>query len=113
MIEAAAPKIEQLQSLLHKIITRIMRLLTRLRHLIEAEGIVYRARTDTDTDNVVAMLQAAASTWRIAQGPRAGRKVLTLVEDGARCGEPFDEAQNRRREAHWSRGALCANHQGL
>ena len=79
-IEALPPSQQQLQTLLGKIIKRIMKLLTRLGYLIEEDGIIYLARTDdTDPDNVLAPLQAASSTWRIAQGPRAGRKVLTLV----------------------------------
>ena len=80
----AAPSNEQLQTLLHKIIKRIMKLLTRLDHLIEEEGITYLARTESiDPDNVLAPLQAAASTWRIAMGPRAGRKVLSIVGGNA------------------------------
>ena len=107
-IEAAAPEQSQLQTLLHKIINRIMKLLTRLGHLIEEDGITYLARSQSiDPDNVLAPLQAASSTWRIAQGPRAGRKVLTIVG-----GEPFDKAQDRLREPHRSR-ELCANAQGF
>ena len=96
---ASAPAIEQLQALLDKMITRILKLLTRLGHLVEEEGITCLARTgDIDPDNVLAPLQAASSTWRIAMGPRAGRKVLTLVG----CGE--------RSEPHRSRiaSSLCA-----
>jgi hypothetical protein len=79
-IEAAAPNNEQLQTLLDKIIRRMLKLLTRLGHLIEEDGITYLARSENlDPDDVMAPLQAAASTWRIAAGPRAGRKVLTLV----------------------------------
>ncbi len=71
-IETAAPSKQRLQTLLDKIIKRIMRLLTNLDHLIEEDGIVYLARTDsTDPDNILAPLQAASSTWRIAAGPRA------------------------------------------
>ena len=56
-----------------------MKLLTRLGHLIEEEGITYMARTDDiDPDDVLMPLQAASSTYRIALGPRAGRKVLSL-----------------------------------
>ena len=54
---------------------------------------------------MLAPLQAASSTWRIAQGPRAGRKVLTIVGGGVGCGE--------RGEPHRSRNALCANAQGF
>ena len=35
---------------------------------------------NTDPDNALAPLQAASATWRIAQGPRAGQKVLRLYE---------------------------------
>ncbi len=64
---------------LDKIIKRIMKLLTRLGYLIEEEGITYMARTDSiDPDDVLMPLQAASSTYRIAMGPRAGRKVLSL-----------------------------------
>ena len=56
-----------------------MRSLTRLGHLIEEDGVVCMARTgDIDPDNVMAPLQAASTSYRIAAGPRAGRKVLTL-----------------------------------
>ncbi len=56
-----------------------LKLLTRLGHLVEEEGIIYMARTDSiDPDNVITPLQAASSTYRIAMGPRAGRKMLSL-----------------------------------
>ena len=83
-----------------------MRLLTRLGHLIEEDGIVYLARTgDIDPDNVMAPLQAASTSYRIAAGPRAGRKVLTLVGGIVGCGE--------LREPHRSRDALCVNAMGF
>ncbi len=76
---AARDEWEQLQTLLDKIIRCSVKLLTRLGHLIEEEGVTYLARTgDIDPDNVIAPLQAASSTYRIAMGPRAGRKVLSL-----------------------------------
>ena len=79
-IEASVPGNDPLQTLLHKIIRRILKLLTRLGHLIEEDGITYLARSENiDPDEVMAPLQAASSTWRIAAGPRAGRKVLTLA----------------------------------
>lgn len=74
-----APTNQQLQTLLDKIIKRMMKLLTRLGYLIEEEGVTYLARTDDiDPDNVLTPLQAASSTYRIAMGPRAGCKVLSL-----------------------------------
>ena len=75
-IEATAPTQEQLKTLLNKIIRCILKLLTRLGHLIEEDGITYLARSESlDPDDIMAPLQAAASTWRIAAGPRAGREV--------------------------------------
>ena len=64
--EAAPPTAARLQTLLDKIIKRILRLLTKTGHLIEEEGMVYLAHADPD--NVLAPLQAASATWRIAYG---------------------------------------------
>ena len=47
-----------------------MKLLTRLGHLIEEDGITFMARSESiDPDNVMAPLQVASSTWRIAMSP--------------------------------------------
>ena len=75
---AAAPTRAALQALLGKIITRILRLLTRLGHLVEEDGQTTLAGGLTDLDDVMTPLQAAAAHYRIAQGPRAGQKVLSL-----------------------------------
>jgi hypothetical protein len=61
---------------LAKIITRTMRILTRLGALIEEPERTYLA--ETDTDGAPRSLQAASCTYRIALGPRAGQKVLSL-----------------------------------
>ncbi len=53
-----------------------MRLLTRKGFLIEEHGMSYLA--DTDPDIVLGPLRAAACTYRIAFGPRAGQKVLSF-----------------------------------
>ena len=53
-----------------------MRFLTRKGFLIEEQGMSYLA--DTDPDRALGSLQAAACTYRIALGPRAGHKVLSL-----------------------------------
>ncbi len=73
---------KKLAALLDKIITRILRLLTRLGHLVEEEGVTYvaDAHGNIDPDNLLAPLQAASCTYRIAYGPRAGRKVLSLQD---------------------------------
>lgn len=74
--QARAPTREELQGLLEKIIVRLMKRLTRLGCLVEEEGMSYLA--DLDPDNPLAPLQAASCTYRIALGPRAGQKVLSL-----------------------------------
>jgi hypothetical protein len=71
-----APSPEQLHILLHQIIKRVMKLLTRKGYLIEEQGMVYM--TETDLGTAMAPLQSAACTYRIAFGPRAGQKVLSL-----------------------------------
>ena len=79
-VEVPEPTDEALQSVLHKIITRLMKLLTRRGVLVEEEGSIYMADNDgvSDEARVLRPLQAAACTYRIAFGPRAGQKVLTL-----------------------------------
>ncbi|MGH8654631.1 MAG: transposase [Gammaproteobacteria bacterium] len=71
-----APTPGELQTVLTRIIKRLMRLLTRQGYLIEEQGMTYLE--DTDPEAALAPLQAAACTYRIAFGPRAGQKVLTL-----------------------------------
>ena len=71
-----APSAKQLHILLHQIIKRVMKLLTRRGYLIEEQEMVYLAETDSST--AMAPLQSAACTYRIAFGPRAGQKVLRL-----------------------------------
>ena|GEM_PF-1248055 len=78
-VQADSPTDEELQALLHKIITRLMKLLTRRGVLIEEEGgSSYLADADADADadsdeaRALRPLQAAACTYRIAFGPRAG-----------------------------------------
>ena len=69
---------------------------------------------------LLAPLQAASSTWRIAAGPRAGRKVLTVV------GRNAQRFRHNPADAHTAVGtavrsdpstssgqALLANHQGF
>ena len=79
-VEVPVPPDEALQAVLHKIITRMMKLLTRRGVLIEEQGQTDMADNDGDSDEarVLRPLQAAACTYRIAFGPRAGQKVLTL-----------------------------------
>jgi hypothetical protein len=92
-----APTADQLQTLLQQIIKRVMKLLTRLGYRVEEQGMTFMAETETDT--ALAPLQSAACTYRIALGPRAGQKVLTL-QSVPRC-----EAQPTQQR--------CANAQGF
>jgi len=47
-VEGPAPTDEALQAVLHKIITRMMKLLTRLGVLVEEQGQTYMADHDAD-----------------------------------------------------------------
>jgi hypothetical protein len=78
-VEVPAPTDEALQAVLHKIITRTMKLLTRLGVLVEEQGQTYMTDhyADSDEARTLRPLQAHACTYRIAFGPRAGKKVLT------------------------------------
>lgn len=53
-----------------------MKALTRHGALIEEEGMTYLG--DIESDAALAPLQSATCAYRIALGPRAGQKVLTL-----------------------------------
>ncbi len=100
-VEVPAPTDEALQALLHKIISRLMKLLTRRGVLVEEEGSTYLADSDGDSDDARTLrpLQAAAYTYRIAFGPRAGQKVFTVQGT-----VPRDAAFTQ---------ALCADEQGF
>ncbi len=74
--QARAPSIEELHAVLAKIITRLMRLLTRQGYLIEEQGMRYLGEIDADC--ALTPLQAASCTYQIALGSRAGQKVLSL-----------------------------------
>jgi len=89
--QARAPTTGELQGLLVKIITRIMRVLTRQGYLIEEQAMSYLA--DIDVDNPLRALQAASCNYRIALGPRAGQKVLSL-QTISRRGEPCTPPQS-------------------
>ncbi|MEA3153627.1 MAG: hypothetical protein QOK44_1216, partial [Betaproteobacteria bacterium] len=65
-----------MEGLLDKIIVFLLKMLTRQGRLVEEEGVSYIA--DMDADQPLASLQAASCTYRIALGPRAGQKVLSL-----------------------------------
>jgi len=79
-IEVPAPTDEALQQVLHKVITRLMKLLTRWGVLVEEHGQTYVADSDGDSDEARTLrpLQAAACTYCIAFVQRAVQKVLTV-----------------------------------
>ena len=81
LLLASQPKlVTPVLQVVHRVITRTMKLLIRKGVLIEEEGHSYMASGDADSDEarVLRPLQAAACTYRIAFGPRAGQKVLTV-----------------------------------
>ena len=79
---------DELHALLHTVITRLMKMLTRRGVLVQDMGQTYLAEPDADGEEARTLrpLQAAAITYRIAFGPRAGQKVLTLRGAMARKG---------------------------
>jgi hypothetical protein len=79
-VEAGAPKDDELHALLQSLITWRMKMLTRRGALVEEMGQTYPADPDADGDEARALrpLQASTITYRMAFGPRAGQKVLTL-----------------------------------
>jgi len=87
-VQAGAPSDDELHALLHTVIARLMKMLTRHGVLIEEMGQTYLADPNADGDEASTLrpLQAAAITYRIAFGPRAGQKVLTLRGAMAREG---------------------------
>ena len=80
-VEVPAPTDEALQALLHKIIGRLMKLLTRRSVLVEAEGSSYLADGDADSDEACALRPLQAAAWpyrpRRASGP-APRQAQTV-----------------------------------
>ncbi len=100
-VEVPAPSDEAVQVVLHKIIRRMMKSLTRQGILVEEQGETYLASDDGDSHEARAIprLQAAAYVYRIAYGPRAGQKVLTL--------------QGAKPSATDIKQRLCANSEGF
>ena len=87
-VQAGAPTDDELHALLHTVIARLMKMLTRRGVLVEEMGQTWLAEPDADGDEARTLrpLQVAAITYRIAFGPRAGQKVLTLRGAMARFG---------------------------
>ena len=89
--------------MLQAVITRLMKRLTRQGVLVQDLGETWLAGIDADGEGEQARtlrpLQAAALTYRIAFGPRAGHKVVTL-----RGAQPRETAPRQR---------LCADIDGF
>jgi len=87
-----APTDKALLTVLHKIITRLMKLLTRKGVLVEEQGQTYMAGDDNDSDEarVLRPLQAAACTYPHRLWPTR----RTEGADGA-----WGHAQGRRLQA--------------
>ena len=72
-VEVPAPTDEALQTVLHKIITRTMKLLTRKGVLVEEQGQTYMADDDADSDEARVLRPLQAAAWpcrpRRASGP--------------------------------------------
>ena len=81
-VEVPAPTDEAVQELLHAIIKRVMKQLVRRGILVVEEGQTYMAESDDDSDEARTLrpLQSSSCVYRIAFGPRVGRKVLTLQD---------------------------------
>jgi len=75
-VDAAAPTDMAMHALLQTVVARLMKLLKRRGVLVEDDGQVYLAESDTEGQEARTLrpLQAGAVTYRIAFGPRAGRR---------------------------------------
>ena len=121
-VEVPEPTDEALQAVLHKIITRTVKLLTRRGVLVEEEGSTYIANNDSDSDEARTLrpLQAAAGRCRPLQAA-AGRRVYlphrlrparwAEVADGTGrhaqgCGLQADAVRRQPRLQPTCRGAL-------
>ena len=102
-VEVPAPTDEALHAVLHKIITRMMKLLTRRGVLIEEQGQAYMADNDSDSDKARVLRPLQAAAWpcrpRRASGPapRQAQTVHRTVCVRARLtASPSDHAPGRR-----------------
>lgn len=74
------PSEEQLKGVLERIIEQLMKCLVRQGTLIEEQGQHYLQAPEV-TDPALAPLHAAACTYRIALGPRAGQDQIPAARD--------------------------------
>ena len=78
---------EQLQTLLHQIIKRIMKLLTRLGYLVEEQDMLFLAETYTDV--AMAPLQSAACITFNFDAGRSLNRNPALSDDVTAAGSDF------------------------
>jgi hypothetical protein len=97
-IEIPAPSDKDVWEVLQRIIQRVMKQLVRGGILVEDQGETYLA-DDSDEARALRPLHRGSCVYRIAFGPRAGQKVLTLQ------GALPREASGKQK--------LCANSQGF
>jgi len=90
-------------------IKRLLRLLTRKGYLVEEQGMTYLA--EADPDSALAPLQAAACTYRIALGPRAGQKVLSLHTVPSQTAPPTQQRCVSEQGFGLHAEVCCAAHQ--
>ena len=79
-VEASESTNDQLQAMLQTLLAKLMKMLTRRGVLVMEMGQSWLAEPDADAEEACTLrpLQAAAITYRMAFGPRAGQKVLKL-----------------------------------
>jgi hypothetical protein len=79
-VDVSAPTEDELHALPQVVIARIIKMPTHRGVLIEEMGQSFLADPDADADEARTLrpLRTAAVTYRIASGPRAGQKMLTL-----------------------------------
>ena len=79
-VETPAPSDEEVWEVLERIIKRVMKQLVRRGILVEDQGELYLADADDDYEEARTLrpLHRGSCVYRIAFGPRAGQKVLTL-----------------------------------
>ena len=87
-VEVSAPTDDELHALLHTVITRLMKMLTRHGVLIEEMGQIYLADPNADGDEARTLrpLQAAAITYRISASVWTRWQNVSHRHAGRRCG---------------------------
>ena len=77
-VDVPAPTDEALQAVLHKIITRTMKRLTRRGMLVEEEGSTHMAEGDSDADEVLASTRHKQSVRTVCVRARLIKRVFEI-----------------------------------